>query len=287
MSQAYSSAPSECYSIPLYLETVSLAPSQSEDKAMLHDTLLFLSVPAPEISNLSLIHPSWRSLTAPRPNLTSQYDKTIGLTDPCDLPVLNDDVSEPPAMLPGSVPPSLALSSELDFMPMPRAVTPVFFSSELASRLPPPAPQASPFANEAEYSSQGCIDPSLLTIAPSAPATNANLASSPDAVNPPDTSSSWHGAPQPQPEGLFFMVPYYPYSYPGPAHVGPVAGLAHAPLAGQVPMIPLPGPSHMVPAGGPAHVGPVAGSAHMGLSAEFGHAVSVYGDHPSQEHPTG
>jgi hypothetical protein len=89
--------------------------------------------------------------------------------------------------------------------------------------------------------------------------------------------------------------------------VGPVAGLAHAPLAGQVPMIPLPGPSHMVPAGGPAHVGPVAGSAHMGLSAEFGHAVSVrdwgthapltamngvehhqvYGDHPSQEHPTG
>jgi hypothetical protein len=93
-------------------------------------------------------------------------------------------------MLPGSVPPSLALSSELDFMPMPRAVTPVFFSSELASRLPPPAPQASPFANEAEYSSQGCIDPSLLTIAPSAPATNANLASSPDAVNPPDTVSS-------------------------------------------------------------------------------------------------
>jgi hypothetical protein len=40
MSQAYSSAPSECYSIPLYLETVSLAPSQSEDKAMLHDTLV-------------------------------------------------------------------------------------------------------------------------------------------------------------------------------------------------------------------------------------------------------
>lgn len=114
-------------------------------------------------------------------------------------------------MLPGSVPPSLTFSSELDFVPMPTAVTPVFFPSELpsqslppvhsgfssrelASRSPSPVPQALFFgddANDAEYTSQpGCIDPSLLAIAPSAPTTNANFASSPDVVNPSDTANS-------------------------------------------------------------------------------------------------
>lgn len=32
------------------------------------------------------------------------------------------------------------------------------------------------------------------------------------------------GAPQPQ--GLFLMVPFYPYPYPGPAHMEPVVGSA-------------------------------------------------------------
>ncbi|KAG2116970.1 hypothetical protein DEU56DRAFT_931560 [Suillus clintonianus] len=119
-----------------------------------------------------------------------------------------DDISQPPAMLPGLVPPSLTFSSELDFVPMPMAVTPVFFPSELpsqslppvhsefswrelASRSPSPIPQVLFFsddANDAEYTSQpGSIDPSLLAIAPSVPATNTNFASSPDIVNPSDT----------------------------------------------------------------------------------------------------
>jgi hypothetical protein len=87
--------------------------------------------------------------------------------------------------------------------------------------------------------------------------------------------------------------------------MGPVAGPAHIPLAGQMPMAPLAGPLPMVPAGGPAHLGPVTGSAHMRVSAEFGHTVNVrdwgtrapltamngvehyqvHGDHSVQEHP--
>ncbi|KAG2102164.1 hypothetical protein BD769DRAFT_1393711 [Suillus cothurnatus] len=259
--QAYSSVPSECYSIPLYLDSTSLAPSpQSEDRAMLHDTLLFLSVSAPEISNLcqfklphrawrvvltyvtAPIHPSWRSLTAPRPNMTSnQCDETLGPPNPCNLSVVNDDTFEPPAMVLGSVPsgfPSeitckpvtpVLLSSELPSPSLP-PVPPVFSSSEVASPSPPPVLQASSFANEAEYNSQSaCIDPSLLNIAPSAPATNANLTSS-----------------------------------PGPVQV---------PFAGQMPVIPLAGQSHIVPAGGLAPMGPVTGSAHMGLSTGFDHAT--------------
>ncbi|KAG2049174.1 hypothetical protein BDR06DRAFT_1070111 [Suillus hirtellus] len=281
MNQAYSSAPSECYSILQYLESTSLTPSRSEDRTMLHDTLLFLSVPAPEISSLSLIHPSWWSLIAPRPDLTfNQCDKALEPTDPlCDLPVLNNDTSEPPAMPPGSVPQNLAYASEPEFVPVPMPVTPVFYSNELASPLPPPIPQVLSFANEAEYSPKpACIDPSLLNIAPSAPATNANLTSPPSTQRPgtADEASnvgglSLHGAPQSQPEGLFLMVPYYSYPYPGPVHMGPIAGPVHAPLVGQVPMIPHTGPSHMGPVGGAAHMGPITGSAHIGPSAEFGH----------------
>jgi hypothetical protein len=117
-----------------------------------------------------------------------------------------DDTSEPPAMLPGSIPSNLAFSSELDFVPTPRPVTPEFFSSlselpspslppvhpefysnELASPSPSPVPQVPSFTNiEAEYSPQpACIDPSLLNITPSVPAANINLTSSPDATNLP------------------------------------------------------------------------------------------------------
>lgn len=129
---------------------------------------------------------------------------------------------------------------------------------------------------------------------------------------------SLHMMPQSQPEGLFLMVPYYPFPYAGPAHMGqvpmipfpglvPTGGHTHiGPVAGPAHMGPVTGPSHMAPTGGPTYLGPVAGSAHIEPSAEFGHAASthdwgthalltgmngvepyqVYGDHISQEHLT-